>query len=108
MSNDNTNTRRPSSFLSLAPDVSDSYPRVQTHIRDRNTSVASSTSTADSAASPTSDKGGAASRRSSDSSTGGSGSAKRVLKLGPVHWGEHTDDHKEDFYSVDSPVEETK
>lgn len=33
----------------------------------------------------------------------GVGSANRILKLGPVHWGEHMEDHKDDFHDVPSP-----
>jgi hypothetical protein len=77
---------------------------LQNKLGNRNTSIVSTASSTDSTTSPsttTAADTGAASRRSSDSSTSGSGSAKRVLKLGPVHWGEHTDDHKDDFYNVD-------
>ncbi|KAG5948594.1 hypothetical protein E4U53_006232 [Claviceps sorghi] len=35
-------------------------------------------------------------RRSSSASSGGS--RHRILKLGPVHWGEHLDEHKDDFH----------
>ncbi|KAK8075217.1 hypothetical protein PG997_009880 [Apiospora hydei] len=31
----------------------------------------------------------------------GSEKSFRYLKLGPVHWGEHTDEHKEDFHHVE-------
>lgn len=79
-------------FLSLAPTVSSSYPQTQDKTRARGDSTASAEST------PTSDA--SSSRRSSETS-GTSGQA-RVLKLGPVHWGEHTDDHKADFYEVPS------
>ncbi|RFU81582.1 hypothetical protein TARUN_620 [Trichoderma arundinaceum] len=64
----------PSSFLSLAPTTSSSYPQMPT---------------GRSAALPER-------RRSSSSSTTGF----RVLKLGPVYWGEHADDHKEDFHDI--------
>ncbi|PHH67044.1 hypothetical protein CDD81_4439 [Ophiocordyceps australis] len=63
-------------FLSLAPVTSSSYPQLS----------ANRPATAASSASP--------SRRSSIASTTGN----KVLKLGPVHWGEHLDDHKDDFY----------
>lgn len=69
-------------FLSLAPLVSDSYPKTQAPVRPRGDSTSSDTS----------------SRRSSESAPDQSG--QRVLKLGPVHWGEHTDDHKDDFVHV--------
>ncbi|KAH6609273.1 hypothetical protein Trco_002619 [Trichoderma cornu-damae] len=66
----------PSSFLSLAPATSASYPRMPT-------------SRAPAGALPER-------RRSSSSSTTGF----RVLKLGPVYWGEHTGDHKDDFHDI--------
>ncbi|KAI3324476.1 hypothetical protein HD806DRAFT_543200 [Xylariaceae sp. AK1471] len=66
---------RPTTFLSLAPETSASYPTAQ-------------------ATSPA--PLGIARRSSSVSSTG----SLRVLKLGPVHWGEHPGAHKEDFYEV--------
>jgi len=68
-------------FLSLAPATSSSYPRSQ-----------ASSTTADGQQLPTKP------RRSSSLSIG-----YKVLKLGPVHWGEHQDDHKDDFYEVSSP-----
>ncbi|KAI0397393.1 hypothetical protein F5Y17DRAFT_455055 [Xylariaceae sp. FL0594] len=64
---------RPTHFLSLAPETSASYPTAQA-IKPATTS-----------------------RRSSSVSSNGS---LRVLKLGPVHWGEHPDEHKEDFHEV--------
>ncbi|PHH92832.1 hypothetical protein CDD83_4504 [Cordyceps sp. RAO-2017] len=68
--------RRPSGFLPLAPATSSSYPQPPA-------SRAGTTS-------------GPSSRRSSSASSVGGG--YKVLKLGPVHWGEHPDEHKEDFY----------
>jgi hypothetical protein len=36
------------------------------------------------------------------SSDGSAGKARlRFLKLGPVHWGEHQGDHKEDWHELD-------
>jgi hypothetical protein len=64
----------PSAFLSLAPTTSSSYPQMPASSPD---------------ALPES-------RRSSSSSTTGF----RVLKLGPVYWGQHADDHKDDFHDV--------
>ncbi|KAI8628857.1 hypothetical protein F5Y19DRAFT_475945 [Xylariaceae sp. FL1651] len=64
---------KPMTFLSLAPETSASYPLAQ------NIKPATTT------------------RRSSSVSSAGS---LRVLKLGPVHWGEHPDEHKEDFHEV--------
>ncbi|OBS26951.1 hypothetical protein FPOA_00892 [Fusarium poae] len=57
-----------SSFLSLAPATSPSYPQkpaVRSHTR------------------PSTER-----------------RTYRILKLGPVHWGEHADDHKHDFHDV--------
>ncbi|KAF5024169.1 hypothetical protein F66182_3758 [Fusarium sp. NRRL 66182] len=71
-----------SSFLSLAPATSPSYPQkpaVRSHARP------------------------AAPRRSStglSDSSSGSSNSYRILKLGPVHWGEHADEHKHDFHDV--------
>lgn len=64
----------PSSFLSLAPATSSSYPQMPT-----SSTVALPER-----------------RRSSSSSTTGF----RVLKLGPVYWGQHAEDHKEDFHDI--------
>jgi len=64
----------PSSFLSLAPATSSSYPQMPT---TRSTALPER-------------------RRSSSSSTTGF----RILKLGPVYWGEHADDHKDDFHDI--------
>ncbi|RMJ06531.1 hypothetical protein BHE90_014917 [Fusarium euwallaceae] len=74
-----------SNFLSLAPATSPSYPKkpvtsARTHTRP------------------------AAPRRSSSGSTSSSSSSSnsyRILKLGPVHYGEHlADDHQADFHDV--------
>ncbi|KAF4965677.1 hypothetical protein FSARC_6543 [Fusarium sarcochroum] len=71
-----------SSFLSLAPATSPSYPQkpaVRSHARP----------------SPP--------RRSSTGSTSSSSSSNntyRILKLGPVHYGEHAGDHEHDFHDV--------
>ncbi|KAM0305210.1 hypothetical protein HYE67_008878 [Fusarium culmorum] len=72
-----------SSFLSLAPATSPSYPQkpaARSHTRpaaERRASV-----------------------ESSASSSSNSNNSYRILKLGPVHWGEHADDHKHDFHDV--------
>lgn len=71
-------------FLSLAPDRSDSYPRVQAH--------------RGSVSDPDETSVEVAPRRKS------SLSGPRILKLGPVHWGEHLSEHKEDFHEVISPT----
>ncbi|KAF4442720.1 hypothetical protein F53441_11661 [Fusarium austroafricanum] len=71
-----------SSFLSLAPATSPSYPQkpaVRSHTRP------------------------AAPRRASTESSSSSSSSNnsyRILKLGPVHYGEHADEHKHDFHDV--------
>ncbi|KAG5980953.1 hypothetical protein E4U54_006712 [Claviceps lovelessii] len=72
-------------FLPLAPATSASYPRAP----------ASRASTAQPAG-----EAPIVHRRSSSSSSSSSpsGSRHRILKLGPVHWGEHLDEHKEDFH----------
>jgi hypothetical protein len=72
---------RPTTFLSLAPETSASYPTVQA-IKPAALGTSRRSSSVSSA-----------------SSTGGTG-ILRVLKLGPVHWGEHPDEHKADFYEV--------
>lgn len=66
-------------FLSLAPATSDCYPSAQQvdpspPVRPRRSSSAAS-----------------------DGST-------RYLKLGPVHWGEHLGEEKEDFHHVTAPA----
>ncbi|KAI0545550.1 hypothetical protein F4679DRAFT_588422 [Xylaria curta] len=66
---------RPTTFLSLAPETSSSYPTAQDI------------------------KPAAHPRRSSSVSSAGS-TTLRVLKLGPVHYGEHPDEHKDDFHEV--------
>ncbi|KAM0516281.1 hypothetical protein ACHAPE_005427 [Trichoderma viride] len=68
----------PSSFLSLAPATSSSYPQM-----------------------PSSRSAEIPERRRSSSSLS-STTGFRVLKLGPVYWGEHDGDHKEDFHDVPS------
>lgn len=68
---------RPSmAFLSLAPTTSESYPASQKSMPER----------------------APGSRRTSSI---GSEKSLRYLKLGPVHWGEHQDENKEDFHHVE-------
>ncbi|ATY58801.1 hypothetical protein CCM_05487 [Cordyceps militaris CM01] len=76
-----------SQFLSLAPDVSASHPRTQ---RTRTDSDASSSDSA--AASPT------LTPVTVDAAVPVSNT--RVLKLSPVHWGAHTEDHQADFHDL--------
>ena len=65
----------PHTFLSLAPHTSNSFPKQPAPSKRRTSSQSS---------------GG-----------GGSGAARlRVLKLGPVHYGEHAGDHKADWHEV--------
>jgi hypothetical protein len=66
----------PSTFLSLAPTTSSSYPQM-----------------------PISRSGAIPERRRSSSSSSTT-TGFRILKLGPVYWGEHADDHKEDFHDI--------
>jgi hypothetical protein len=75
-----------SSFLSLAPATSPSYPKKQTVTRShtRAENIPSATQQQE-----------IPRRRSS-----ATGSGYRILKLGPVHWGEHSGAHKEDFHDV--------
>jgi hypothetical protein len=84
--------RTPSTFLSLAPKTSESYPRTQ-RAKQPLTSEALAEATQQDAASDEAMK-----RRTSSLSS--DGSKFRFLKLGPVHWGEHQDDHKTDFHEV--------
>ncbi|OTB04444.1 hypothetical protein M426DRAFT_11591 [Hypoxylon sp. CI-4A] len=64
---------QPQMFLSLAPTTSSSYPTAQDI------------------------KPALHPRRSSSQSSAGS---LRFLKLGPVHYGEHPGEHKEDYHEV--------
>ncbi|KAI1752216.1 hypothetical protein F4782DRAFT_530829 [Xylaria castorea] len=66
---------RPTTFLSLAPETSASYPTAQDI------------------------KPATHPRRSSSVSSAGT-ITHRVLKLGPVHYGEHPDGHRDDFHEV--------
>jgi hypothetical protein len=79
--------RRPSTFLNLAPDTSASYPRMparKSSLEDSNPAKVANEVTG----------------RKASSVAVGEG---RILKLNPVHWGEHLDDTKEDFYDGPSP-----
>ncbi|KAF4993362.1 hypothetical protein FGRMN_6536 [Fusarium graminum] len=69
-----------SNFLSLAPATSPSYPQ-KPAVRDHTRPVP---------------------RRSSTESSSSSSSSNtyRILKLGPVHYGEHADEHTHDFHDV--------
>jgi len=67
-----------SGFLSLIPDTSDSYPSQPVNAEPNALQ----------------------SRRASSVSTDTSAN-QRFLKLGPVHWGEHLDEHKGDWCAVE-------
>jgi len=84
--------RRPSTFLSLAPNTSDSYPRSQ---RTKQPLTAEALAEVTKAGE---DSAETTKRRTSSLSS--DASKLRFLKLGPVHWGEHQDDHKADFHEV--------
>ncbi|TPX18393.1 uncharacterized protein E0L32_011726 [Thyridium curvatum] len=88
--------RRPlTEFLSLAPATSASYPQSQkaSSVKSPTLETASNVTDAIPKAEPVK-------RRSSSLSSDGKNGARRVLKLGPVHWGEHPDEHKEDWHEV--------
>ncbi|KAL2883059.1 hypothetical protein SGCOL_001751 [Colletotrichum sp. CLE4] len=70
-------------FLSLAPTTSSSYP-----FRQQQTAAVAVT-----AAEPAPLK-----RRTSSMSSDGAATGLRFLKLGPVHYGEHPDEHKSDWH----------
>ncbi|KAH6634234.1 hypothetical protein B0J18DRAFT_12376 [Chaetomium sp. MPI-SDFR-AT-0129] len=93
--------RRPSTFLSLAPKTSDSYPRAQRAKQQPLTTEALAQVTQTEAAAVAVEED-ATKRRTS--SLGSDASKFRFLKLGPVHWGEHQDDHKDDFHEVVNEV----
>ncbi|KAF4966009.1 hypothetical protein FZEAL_10707 [Fusarium zealandicum] len=76
-----------SSFLSLAPATSPSYPKkpvARAHVRAVN--IESSRP--------------APPRRTSSESSSSSSNGYRILKLGPVHYGEHAGVHKHDFHDI--------
>ncbi|KAF4783946.1 hypothetical protein HER10_EVM0002101 [Colletotrichum scovillei] len=69
-------------FLSLAPTTSSSYP-----FRQQQQAAATTTTT----------EPAPLKRRTSSMSSDGS-NGLRFLKLGPVHYGEHPDEHKSDWH----------
>lgn len=69
----------PMNFLSLAPSTSQSYPNAQ-------------------------DIKPASGPRRSSSTSSAEAKSLRFLKLGPVHWGEHPGEHKEDWHEVTNEV----
>lgn len=106
-----------SGFLTLAPIVSASYPRCRQqsvshltrplplthgpHPEPALSPPPGSVSVASSVISMP--KVRRSSSMSSDGSTG-SKSRLRFLKLGPVHWGEHQGEHKEDWHELDDEI----
>ncbi len=95
--------RTPATFLALAPNTSASYPREQRKTKTPTATITPLPLTADALAEVTKESEDALAKRraSSLSSDGAKGvSARRFLKLGPVHWGEHQDDHKGDWHEV--------
>ncbi|KAK3336760.1 hypothetical protein B0T19DRAFT_437483 [Cercophora scortea] len=94
-----THLRRPSTFLSLAPKTSESYPRTQQQQAKPKEPIAL---TADALAAATKqDEASAALAKQRTSSLSSNGSKQfRYLKLGPVHWGEHQDSHQGDWHEV--------
>jgi len=82
--------RRPSTFLSLAPATSNWYPQPP---KPQLQPLKTQTNDADS---------DAAKRRSSSLGSDGvrSPTGLRILKLGPVHYGEHGGEHKGDWHDV--------
>ncbi|KAK4136579.1 hypothetical protein BT67DRAFT_432404 [Trichocladium antarcticum] len=99
--------RMPSTFLSLAPSTSESYPRTQRVKQAALTAEAlaavpklESVVTPLAAAEPVPETETMKQRRTSSLSSDSSKSRLRFLKLGPVHWGEHQDDHKADYHDI--------
>jgi hypothetical protein len=87
--------RRPSTFLSLAPSTSESYPRTP-RVKQPLTAEALTEATKQQASSEEE----LAKRRTSSLSS--DASKFRFLKLGPVHWGEHQGEgeNNTDFHEV--------
>lgn len=83
----------PSAFLSLAPATSASYPKQQVRSHSRAQNIPSGSEAVE-------ELPRRSSSASSISTSSNSNSTYRVLKLGPVHWGEHPDEHKEDFHDI--------
>ncbi|CAK7232919.1 hypothetical protein SCUCBS95973_008419 [Sporothrix curviconia] len=97
------NDRQPMFFLSLAPATSSSYPQKQAAVPETPVVAEAVVSAAAPIAAETSVAVDPKQRRSSSLSSTGSNSTPsglRILKLGPVHWGEHLDDHKQDWHEV--------
>lgn len=90
---------RPMTFLTLAPATSSSYPQPQAQAQ-RASIVLEGSAVASGPAAEGEAPAPVQRRSSSVSSTG-----FRILKLGPVHWGEHLGEEadKGDFVDVPSP-----
>ncbi|KAI1844591.1 hypothetical protein JX265_001577 [Neoarthrinium moseri] len=73
----NADVRSPMVFLSLAPTTSECFPTSQNYQPAKRPEA----------------------RRSSSLSSNDSAKL-RFLKLGPVHYGEHRDEHKADYHEV--------
>ncbi|KAH6853584.1 hypothetical protein B0I37DRAFT_10297 [Chaetomium sp. MPI-CAGE-AT-0009] len=86
--------RRPSTFLSLAPSTSASYPRTP-RVKEPLTAEALAQQQQQASASTEEEL---AKRRTSSLSS--DASKFRFLKLGPVHWGEHQGENDTDFHEV--------
>lgn len=92
--------RRPSTFLSLAPSMSDSYPRTQ---KTKDIKVPALTADALTQATKEGEVSPvvvAKQHRTSSLSSDGSKTGLRFLKLGPVHWGEHQGEGQADWHEV--------
>ncbi|KAF3764693.1 hypothetical protein M406DRAFT_340244 [Cryphonectria parasitica EP155] len=81
-------------FLPLGPVTSASFPKAQ---QTKPAEPATAAAAAQSAAEHK--------RRSSSLSSDGKSSGYRVLKVAPVHFGEHAGDHKDDWHEVEVAVE---
>ncbi|KAK5663537.1 hypothetical protein OQA88_3968 [Cercophora sp. LCS_1] len=95
--------RLPTAFLSLAPNTSDSYPRAQAKTKAAEPLTADNLAAVEKKIEPVTvgqPALDATKRRTSSLSSDGSKSNFRFLKLGPVHYGEHQDESKGDFFEV--------
>ncbi|KAJ4297020.1 hypothetical protein N0V88_003936 [Collariella sp. IMI 366227] len=88
--------RRPSTFLSLAPSTSESYPRIQ---RQRQPLPVNWHPCPTCGSNWTGNQAAQQKKRRSSSASSEAGGF-RFLKLGPVHWGEHQEEHQDDFHEV--------
>jgi len=100
-----TAERRPSVFLSLVPSTSESYPRAQKVQQQPQPLTADAlaqqqATTAAAAAAATKARSSSLSSDASSKTSGTGAGGLRVLKLSPVHWGEHQDSHQGDWHEV--------